>query len=172
MWIIQKVKSWLGLKTIDEARQYNLFDLGDRQIYHYHNGKEEIHADPMILYKAMMKVGPELSIDMKVATSASKDAEKAHDSLIKKIRGIFSLKSLEEGGLTENESIDLLDHFLIYTEVLKKNSSPLVTSPMVTSHPSSPSSAEKPTTLSSSECGSTDKEPSTAGPMPSASVPV
>ena len=99
----------------------------ERIIYRYHDGTKWVRADPMVLWKRLMERGPAISIDTQVASSPSKDAKKAHDALIANIRLIFDLAPLNEGGLTEQESADLLDHFLIYTQSLKKKANLLPT---------------------------------------------
>ena len=95
-----------------------------RQIYSYWDGQKKVRADPLVLWKRIAAVGPTLSIDIKVGTSNSKDAAKAQDAAVEKIRAIFQVKPLVEGGLTENEACDLLEHFLAYCDQLKKNLKP------------------------------------------------
>lgn len=125
----------------------------------------------MALHKRVMDVGPELSIDMKVAHSGMRGSKEAHDKMVQKIRGVFSLKRYEDGGLTEGECIELLDHFLYYEDTQKKISNPSPTSPETTS-PSSPSSSGgSPPTSSSTAFGSTGGGSSTSTPPPSPSAP-
>lgn len=143
----------------------NAYYPGEMQIYSYFDGKQVVRADPMTLYKRVMEVGPELAIDIKVANSVSRDANKAHEGLLKKIRTIFNVRPLEEGGLTEVATANLLDHFLIYTETVKKNSSLLSTSSILGD--SAPSLANGPVTTNTSESGLTANVSSTEGlPQP------
>lgn len=138
----------------------------ERMIYSYWDGQKTVHADPMVLYKRMMTHGAELSVDMKVSQSASKDAGKAHDSMVQKVREIFVVKTLEEGGLAELEVLELLDHFLLYCEDVKKNSNLSPISPTPTPPPTAPSSAGPSATASSSDSGSTANVSNTAVPAP------
>lgn len=149
----------------------DLYHPRDRLIYRYFDGQREVAADPMVLYKLLMDVGPEIGIDMKVAASPSKDAGKAHDKMVQKIRGAFGVLPLKDGGLTDLESVELLQHFLVFVDAIKKNSSPLPTSPGETPAPSAPSSVAGPPTPSSSGSGSTGGGSSTVGPPPSPSGP-
>lgn len=151
--------AWLkSFVTSNEKISFDLYTIKERKIYHYYDGQKLINADPMILYKKIMEVAPELHIDIKVASSASKDASKAHDNVINKIRSIFSLKSLEQGGLTEAECYDLLTHFISYTETLKKNLNPSPTLQTATLPPIKSTPAEEPPTSKPSGCGLTEKE--------------
>ena len=102
------IKSWF----VSNKEHLDLYHPKQRVIYHFWDGKKVVDADPMPIYKAMMTVGPELSVDLKVSNSVSKDAGKAHDAAIVKIRKIFRVKSLDEGGITEAECVQLLEHFL------------------------------------------------------------
>lgn len=151
-------KSWFSRS----AMPYDVYRPKERMIYSFWNGEKIVTADPLVLYKRVMDCGPELAIDMKVSKSASKDATKAHGKAIDKIRNIFKIKEIEQGGLTELEGMDLLDHFLTYCDVVKKNSSIL---PMQsTSTVDSPTtSQENPPTSNSSVSGSIANDPSTDG---------
>lgn len=151
-----------------EQPETGVYRLQDRLIYKYWNGNEEIIADPLVLYKKMMARGPELSIDIKVSTSISKDADKAHDQAILKIREIFSVKSLDEGGLTELETVQLLDHFLLYCEEIKKNSSYSVISS--SNSDTKPSFRANPPIQNSSASGSIGGESTTGAPVSPPSV--
>lgn len=133
----------------------------ERLIYRYWTGKEEKSGDPMTIYKRMMEVGPALSIDIKVATSPSKDAKKAHDGMMTHIRNIFGVSSLEDGGLSEIETAQLLDHFLRYCERIKKkqSGSATISTPSVDSIPIS--EAKSPVTAPPLDSGSTVSETST-----------
>ena len=156
-------------KSIVAEEPYDIYRPKERLIYQYWDGSKMVCADPMVLYKRMMAVGPELSIHIKVSQSTSKDAGKAHEALVVKTREIFSVKTLDENGLTEVEAIELLDHFLTYCEHVKKNSSAFLTSS--TSSAPSESSGESPSTGNSSASGSTAEGPSTAEPEPSLTAP-
>ena len=144
--------------------KYDLFRPQERFIYRYFDGTKTVAVDPLPVYKRIMAVGPELTVDAKVSRSASKEASKAHDGLISKIRVIFDLKPLSDGGLTEIEACTLLDHFLSYCDALKKNINPPPTSPPGTLPPTPPSPVGNPPTLNGSDSGSIAAEPSTDEP--------
>lgn len=144
----------------------------DRMIFGYYDGEKEVLADPMILYKRIMDIGTELSVEMKVMRSKSKGARAAHDSAVAKLRKVFDVKSLEDGGLTEVECLELFDVFINYCDLVKKNSSPTPTSATETSASTRSTSEEIPPTSNISDSGSTKEESSTAMPTQPTSEPV
>lgn len=171
--------SWLPRRPAHEEERFDLYKPHERLIYSYWDGSKTVHADPMILWRKVMAIGPELSVDIKVANSPMKDAANAHQKMLQKIRDLFGVKPFEEGGLTETESIALFDHFMVYCNVQKKTGREPPTSPGETS-PSTPSppppsgggsSSASPPTGSSSGSGSTGTESSTSGPTASTTEP-
>ena len=156
-WLLSKFRS---------NERYDTYHPGERLIYRYWDGGKFITADPLVVYKRMMTKGPELSVDIKVARSASKDAAKANDRMIEKIREIFAVKPLDQGGLAEVETVELMDHFLVYCQQVKKNSRPSATSSTPTVD-STFSSNGSPTTSNSSASGSIVGESDSAVPTPS-----
>lgn len=153
----------------DEAdeRAFDEYDPGERLIFTYHDGTKKVRADPMVLYKKVMASRAELSIDRKVADSPSKDAMTAHGRLVDRIRAIFQLKLFEEGGLTEQETVELLDHFLFFVDEIQKKTNPSPTSWTETSAPSSSAAEDDRRTANTSDCGSTANGSSTAALTPS-----
>lgn len=152
---------------------FDIYRPADRLLYHYWDGQRVVDADPLTLYKRLMEKGPELSIDIKLALSMHPDAVKGHDAAVNKIHHVFRVKPVDEGGLTELESCALFDHFLLYCEELKKNSS---LSP--TSWPPPGRAASRPgsgvngrPTQPSSDSGSTGGGPSTGPPELSPTEP-
>ncbi len=172
MW--KWIKGWFGKRTPlkQDGYAYDLYTLEERRIYRYYDGEKLVSADPMALHKRVMDVGPELSVDMKVANSPMKGAKEAHEKMLSKIRVIFSVKRFEEGGLTELETIDLLDHFLNYEDIQKKITQPYPTSPTDPSPSSASSSVESPPTASATASGSTKEESSTSESPSSPTEPV
>ena len=156
--------SWFR-KPIEERLDF--YRPAERFVYGWWDGSKEVRADPMVLYKKLMDVGPDVSIAIKVSESPSKDADKARQDLLGYIRRIFGLSSFEDGGLTEIETLQLLDHFLVYTETLKKNTRNSPTSPTATSPPSASSAGGSPATPSTSGSGSTASELPTGDQGPS-----
>jgi hypothetical protein len=124
----------------------------------------------MAMWKRLMDNGPELSVRIKVAFSESSGNMKAHTELVKQIRDVFNVKPFEQGGLTEVETIDLLNHFLIYVGSIKKNSSGYPTPPEEgTSGTSDSPSDDCPPTPNGSGCPSTGSGPSSEALEPSPS---
>jgi len=157
---------WLT-KWIFGNQPQQIFHPKERMIYQYWDGQKVVAVDPLIIYRRFAEVQPQLVIDRKVATSLSKDAPKAWPAMIAKIHTIFEIKGMSEGGLTEAETIQLLDHFLIFCEDVKKNANPIPILPTTTSPPMPSFSEEGPPTETGSDSGSTEKEPSIDEPMPS-----
>lgn len=148
-------------------KDFSLYSPKERFIYAYFDGEKTVHEDPVVLYKRLEEVRPELAIDMRVSVSPSKDARSAHDASVRKVRTIFGLKDFSAGGLTETEVFDLFDHFWDYLDAVKKNLSLFATSSISTPGPATPSSADAPITSPSSGSGSIADAPSTGGPGPS-----
>lgn len=141
-----------------------------RVIFPYFDGKATRRADPIVLYRKYSKVKTVLHADAAVAQSPSRAAEEKYLSMLGMIRGIFDVQELgESGGLTEQETVDLLNSFLGFMEALKKNTRTSATSPTATSPATGPCAGEIPPTRPSSASGSTGSVPCTAGPTPSVS---
>lgn len=117
-------KSWF---VTDSKEPWDLFHPQDRLIYRYFDGIKVRRADPQVIWSKLMGKGPDLFIPLKVADSISKDAPKAKQEVLKIIREIFEVEPLgkEEGGLNEDETGNLLDHFVEYIDNVKKNLKPL-----------------------------------------------
>lgn len=162
-WLV----GWVWGRVIDDP--LDVYKPAERRIYQYWDGTRMVKEDPMVLWKRVMDKGPEISIDMKVARSISSGAREAHDKLLKNVREVFSLKPFGEGGLSEWDALDLLDHFLTYCGMVKKNSNPSATSSS-SSVDSPTSSGEGPPTPPSSDSGSTGSECTSDVPPPSPSV--
>ena len=160
-------KSLFTRKVIED--RYDLYKPAERIIYQYYDGTGIVRADPLRLYKRLKEVWPELSVDLSLAESISKDADKGYDNAINKIKKIFEVESLDKhrGGLTDPEIRGMLDHFLIYCETVKKNLKSSVTPSPAASPNSESTSAEKPPTSNSSDSGLTESAPDASGPNPS-----
>jgi hypothetical protein len=171
--VLARFFSWLyGLLTREEDR-WDTYKPSQRAIFNYFNGERMVKADPLVLWKKVMDKAPDLDIDFKVSKSPSKNADQAHQNLIKNIRTMFNIKQLENGiepndTLTDNECIDLVNKFLTYCGWVKKNSSNSAT-PATATSPStnSPTSnGEVPPTPSTSDSGSTVPATPTDGLAP------
>lgn len=165
-----KVSDWL-LSWFSRGPRIDTYRPRDRMIYTYHDGQKYVRADPLVLYKRVMDVGPELSVDVKVATSISSRAPVALTSVVGRVREIFNVKTLADGGLTDVEVLVLLDHFMLYCDALEKKTPPSATPATGTSPTSESSSAGSPGTTSSPASGSTEDVPSSAAPASSRSEP-
>lgn len=130
-------------KRRDAAR----FSPRQRLIYRYFDGKREVWADPVALFKRVAAAGPELLIDLKVSQSASKDAEAAYVNALAKVREIFHLPppvsdaEVGEAALSSVEVVELFNHFMAYCGDVKKNSATTATPPTETTPPSPPCAA-------------------------------
>ena len=166
MGLLGRLRNWFG-----GGDRLDLFQPHERRIFTYWNGKEKVQADPMVLYKKIMEVGPSLGIDMKVAGSLSKDNIKAHHKMIATMRDIFSVAPFEQGGLLQDEVEDLFFQFMEFNDFLKKNSRQAATSVPETSAATPPSPAADQGTQSGSDSGSTANATSTVSPVPTPTVP-
>ncbi len=141
-------------------------------IYEYFTGEKMVKADPMVVWKKIMAVGPELDIDIKLSKSAHTDAPKGHESVIKKIRSIFDLKPFEEGGLPETETAELLDHFMIFCASVQKKTNGSPTPAEATSVSTASSPTASPPISKPLDSGSIANATPIDEPKPSVSEPV
>jgi hypothetical protein len=170
-WLLRKV-GVLPTPGVD------LYRPKERKLYGYWNGYKTIWEDPMVLYKRLIEVGPELSVDIKVANTTMKGNIEASQAVVDKIRVIFDVKPYDkekphQSGLTEIQLTDLLGHFMMYCDHVKKNSLGQQT-PQETSPPSAPPSTSAATenqdTKPTLDSTSTDEKSSIDKPTPSPSV--
>lgn len=151
----------------------NTYQPQERQIFHYFNGEKVVPADPMILFRKVMAKGPDLDADMKAASFPGfNKGDEAYIKMTETLRGIFNIKSVEEGGLSGPELEELLNKFLDYCEWLKKKWNLIPTSATETSAPTASSSDASPTIPNTSDSGSTAPASSIDVPSPSLSAMV
>lgn len=176
--VLNWFKSFFETKRlVPTEMSFDVYKPYERKIYTYWDGEKDVKADPLLIYKDISSKWASISVDISVARSPMKDNVKAHNNLVMVLRNIFEIKSFEEGGLTEQELFDLFDHFLIYSEVIKKNSNRRAT-PQVATSPNTPSptaatssdssSANQPT-KNPSDSSSTASVSDTNKPIPSSS---
>jgi hypothetical protein len=140
----------------------NLFTIKERLIYQYNNGEKLICADPIVLERNIAEVWNDLSADIKAASSPipNKWAKDAQKNVLEKCRLIFGVQALDESGkgLTEEETMDLFNHFLKYSNTVKKNlrNSPISQKAMQQNSVSS--STELQSSSNGTDSGSTSKE--------------
>ena len=153
------------------TRKSGDFTPRDRLIFEYFDGVKTVKADPMLIYRRIVAKGANLTIPLKVAFSASKDAPKAYDEVIQHVREIFSLKAPDgldvSDTLAESEVVRLFDRFWSWVDDIKKNTSPIPTSVGGTSAPSGPTSEGPSPILNTSVSGSTASGPNTEPPTQS-----
>lgn len=175
--MLRKFVNWLH-KRMNRLpyMEYDFYSPMERVIYSYFDGQTVVQADPMMLFRKLAVRQQDMALWARVADSQSKDAVMAEDKFLEHVRAIFGVKPFEGGGLTVQETKDLLDHFYGYCVLLKKNSSGSSTTAGATSvptgQPTSVSSAESsppPPTRNTSPSGSSSEEPSTDSPLPSPS---
>lgn len=162
--MIAWLRSLFGKKEVPAP--FDLYKPNERTIYSYWNGKEVVQADPMVLYKRMSDVGPDLEIDLKVASAPMKDASAAQDKAIAKVQKIFEVVPLADGGLTQEEMLKLLFSFCDYIAEVKKKPNYLTAWPNSAAAYAA-SWAGSPTTPNSLDSGCSENGTSTDVPMPS-----
>lgn len=155
--------NWI-LKWFRKDSASDIYHPKERKIYWYFNGDVVVRADPMAIYRKLMEVRFELANHFKVSESPfykdKPDGKVAAQKAQAMIRNIFDLKTFSEGGLTELEAEEVLNHFIFYMDVLKKNSNQTPTSPEETSASSEPSSEESPPIPNTLDSGSTENDSS------------
>lgn len=164
------IRKWLKKLTKENPQPQGAYSKREQLTYQYYDGVRDVVMDPMILWRALSEVWPDLITDMKLANSQHSKAQMGWDAQVTKVRKVFSLKPFAEGGLTETGSMSVLYDFWYWCEELKKNYPPTPTSAAATSPTSASTSAENPPTKSGSDSFSSEKGSSTAGPVPSSSA--
>jgi len=174
--------------------RWDAYHPGQRKIYSYFDGQTDTKADPLVLWKRYKSVSVDLASNYNLAFSVpalaadpnlkgeaytkivrdlQEQSRKGHERYVTIIRDIFSVKSLVEGGLTDEECDDLIDHFLGYMIELKKNTLRASTTAKETL-PISPapiSEEANPTTKPIPDSGSTETGEITKPPEPSSMAP-
>lgn len=149
----------------------DLYSPAERLIYRYFDGQKVRRADPMVLYKNYAEVRTDLLVDLRGYYSSLMPEDKSnacHTGAVAKIRKIFDVPALgDEGGLTDGEVLDLLNHFTDYIDSVKKNSRSIPTTATATSAATPSCSEAGPPTSSTLDSGSTASASSTAAPAPS-----
>lgn len=113
-----------------------MFDDKKRAIFSYYDGEKETLGDPLAIMRSFMVKLKVEGFDLAelIQTIAPVDKEgppvdelrfsDAVDTLLPAIRDAFKVKPLDQGGLTEAETLDLLSQFLEFQMELKKNTEP------------------------------------------------
>lgn len=111
----------------DDDYRFDVYIPGERIIYQYWDGEKLVRADPMTIYKKVMGKSKELLDAIKTDNPETFAAN--HDRRVNAIKEVFGVKSLDEKGLSELEMAELLNHFLDYCVLIKRDA------PNLTSHP-------------------------------------
>ncbi len=154
--MFSSLRSWFRSRSSSNGDQ-SIYSPKERRIYAYWDGQKQVKEDPAVLYRKFLDVAAELDVDFKIATSISKDARQGQERALAAVRKMFSIKPLNDGGLTEDESFELFSHFLNYNESLKKNLKPSRTS-SVSMADSIPTSEGSSAIVNSMASGSTNVE--------------
>ncbi len=192
---MQRLWRWfMSLFLKKSPGAWDAYHPGKRRIYSYYDGQVIVHADPLVLWKRYKAVSVDLASNYNLAFSVptlaadpnlkgdtytkiikdlQEQSRKGHERYVTIVREVFSVKSLSEGGLTDDECDDLIDHFISYIIALKKNTRPTPTMPRATS-PISPlpiSEGPNPVTKPTSGSGSIEIGGDTSSPDPSSMEP-
>lgn len=178
--MLRKFVNWLH-KRLNKNRlpdiDYDTYSPVERMIYSYFDGQGVVRADPMVLFRRLTAKQTDMRVYSQIGNSKSKDAGSAQEKYLGMVRSIFNVKPFDDGGLTEQETDALLDHFFLYCSFIKKNSSPTTTTAEGILEPSGPptpepaaGSSEGQDTKNTSPSGSSSEGPSTDNPPQSPSA--
>jgi len=145
-----------------------------RQLFRYWDGKKKRRIDPLPAWR-MMFDNPDCIPDDDFGPATGVNAEgneiafdgEAQDRVLNMTRKMFGVKEWSEssGGLTANETLDLLWSFMGYMSELKKRDDRTRTRPAPSASESSPE--ETSPTSSESDLSSTKEEPTSDEPQES-----
>jgi hypothetical protein len=130
----------------------------ERGIFHFWDGRDERRADPLVVWREL-NADPEFSLvkHPELIDAGDLDAMRIGAAAV---RRSLQIPTFDEGGLTEQECLNLLIDFFEYTAALKKNTSPLPTPPSPTESSSPlPYAAESSTTKPAVESSSAETAP-------------
>lgn len=134
-----------------------------REIFRYWDGLRWRAIDPMVVFRSMSS-HPEFNPEVHIPLLASDNLElqqQAAPIAVAATRQIFGIEAFadgHEGGLTELETLAVLNDFCEFADGLKKNGNGQQTSPVAMEPECSGPSATK----DKSDCGSTSAELSCA----------
>lgn len=116
-----------------------------RAVFRFWDGAKMRRIDPMVVYYALCE-HPEFDWEKTPLLIDVDDTQimlPAMQMTAAAVRSSFLVGSLEQGGLTDGECVQLLTAFNRYMLALKKSASPLATSPESTEPPASDVSTMK-----------------------------
>lgn len=184
--MLGRIKEWL----LSFFRKGDLFSERERRIYKYHDGEKFLHADPMVLDQVIADKFQELKADFAAAVTPSQWSRKCQKDVVSKLRIMFGIRplyanpvsgelmfSIDPDGkrpptLDNVGVLDLFTNYMVWSEGVKKNSSPTLIPVPETSAPTDSSQVDGSNTLSSSVSGSvaSDPIPEPAAPLPKESA--
>lgn len=114
----------------------------NREVFTYFDGLKARSADPIVVFR-MLKDDKTFNMDVHPALVDAGDVD-AIGITAAAVRSAFGVKSLDAGGLTEQECVALLLDYFAWVEDVKKKLSGPVTSPESTAMPLPPACLENP----------------------------
>lgn len=109
-----------------------------RLLFRYHNGERRIAADPLVLYRRLIKEGDQLVV---LATAFDQQKDPEADEFIRRLCEIFGLSRWDPAtgrGLTDAEIIRVFQDFNVFLQEIRENFFPGSTSPPRSAGGSSP----------------------------------
>lgn len=103
-----------------------------REIFRYWDGRKNRVADPIRVWREII-ADPEFEIERDAGLMEVNDRE-AWVRCVNATRRILGIPEFEQGGLTEDETVQQFQAFCVFVATLKKNSSP----PQITPPPTAP----------------------------------
>lgn len=98
-----------------------------RFVFSYWNGHRTVKADPMVIWRLLQQCDDFREEDFKLLS-----IEATRNDTVAKIAGVvrsvFSIPSLEDGGLTELECLGVMNSFIAYSGFQKKSGGQMQTS--------------------------------------------
>ena len=147
----------------------NLFGRGEgaqRQIFRFHDGTKLRGVDPMVVLRTLQAEKEFTEADIALAMQGDVDASQRTIRAVRKAFGVIAWEQDQhtgaERGLTEGETLTLLDEFGVWLDAVKKN-----TNPSLTSLRAMEEESEKTTTSDGSDAGSTSDAPTSGSPSAS-----
>lgn len=101
-----------------------------RAIFPFWDGKRDRQADPMAVYRRLVK-HERFNLQTHPALVEAGDLD-AMECAATATRDAFGIDGFEAGGLTDTECLDLMVEFFVWVDDVKKNISTLPTSPLPT----------------------------------------
>jgi hypothetical protein len=161
----------------------SLFGTGhrDRVVFPYHDGTQDVYADPLRIKAALDAALPTwaafadellqldrvkgLDMGPKLAAERERKADQITADLVKCVRKAFGIEEYKsvgrkESGKTDLECLELLGDYVVWVSEVMEDTRPLASSPPCTDSAASPSRPENVSGSPSTPTGSSESEPS------------